>query len=74
MPPRVTLGRCWGKLFRSGRVAIISLKEIAFSETVTSLRNAGVTGSSPVGGTINHRLVLPGACAISGAVPICTPV
>ena len=45
------LGRCWGKQFPPGQAATISMINIAFPETVTSLRNAGVTGSSPVGGT-----------------------
>ena len=46
------LGRRWGKQFLANGLAAIYMVDMAFSEGVTSLRNAGVTGSSPVGGTI----------------------
>ena len=54
----MSLGGYWETRFRQCQPATNLLAHIAFTPNVTSLRNAGVTGSSPVGGT-SYFMTLP---------------
>ena len=54
----MSLGRCWETRLCLCQRASNLLRNIVFTPSVTSLRNAGVTGSSPVGGT-SYFMTLP---------------
>ena len=54
--PCASFGRCWGRRDVRRQTAYNPSIVEAFFEGVTCLRNAGVTGSSPVSGTAPFRM------------------